>query len=161
MVARPASLTLPRFSALPSLNQLMRGSFNLPFSSSSGLPSSSLRFTYQDTLRSGGVFGDPVHPNSSAMFTTSDLGNGVFLSAGTGYGIRSTAGAPAASLGQRKRAQAISVHRRQPQAVVLGPSPAQATGPFLTTRASVRTLKAGRRTPAFAARNPGKNAAIE
>jgi len=85
--------------ALPSLNQLMRGSFNLPFSSSSGLPSSSLRFTYQDTLRSGGVFGDPVHPNSSAMFTTSDLGNGVFLSAGTGYGIRSTAGAPAASLG--------------------------------------------------------------
>jgi hypothetical protein len=81
--------------ALPSLSQMMRGSFNLPLSSSS----SNFRFTYQDALRPGGTFGDLGHPNASAMFTTSDLGNGVFLSAGTGYGIRSTAGAPAASLG--------------------------------------------------------------
>jgi hypothetical protein len=85
--------------ALPSLNQLMRGSFSLPFGSSAGLPPGSLRFTYQGSLRPGGAFSDPGHPNPSAMFTTSDLGNGVFLSAGTGYGIRSTAGAPAASLG--------------------------------------------------------------
>jgi hypothetical protein len=82
-------------AALPSLNQLMRGSFNLPFSSSS----SNFRFTYQDTLKPGGTFGDLGRPTASAMFTTSDLGNGVFLSAGTGYGIRSTAGAPAAGLG--------------------------------------------------------------
>jgi hypothetical protein len=82
-------------ATLPSLNQLMRGSFNLPFSSSS----SSYRFTYQDALRPGGTLGDLGHPTASAMFTTSDLGNGVFLSAGTGYGARSMAGAPAAGLG--------------------------------------------------------------
>ena len=87
-------------AALPSLNQLMRGSLSLPFSSPyPGTPSGSLRFTYRDTLRPGAAFGDLNHPNTSAMFTTSDLGNGVFFSAGTGYGIRSTAGAPAASLG--------------------------------------------------------------
>lgn len=82
-------------ATLPSLNQMMRGSFNLPFSSSSG----SFRFSYLDTLRPGGTLGDLGHPAAPAMFSTSDLGNGVFLSAGTGYGIRSTAGAPAASLG--------------------------------------------------------------
>ena len=80
---------------LPSLNQLMRGSFNLPFSSSS----SSFRFSYMDALRPGGALSDVGHPTASAMFTTSDLGNGVFLSAGTGYGTRSTAGASAAGIG--------------------------------------------------------------
>jgi hypothetical protein len=34
---------------------------------------------------------------ASAMFTTSDLGNGMFLSAGTSFG-RTGAGAPAAGL---------------------------------------------------------------
>jgi hypothetical protein len=82
-------------AALPSLNQLMRGSLNLPLSSSS----SSFRFTYQDTLRPGGTPGDLGRSTASAIFTTSDLGNGVFLSAGTGYGARSTAGAPPAGLG--------------------------------------------------------------
>jgi len=82
-------------AAQPSLNQMMRRSFSLPFSSSS----SSFHFSYLDTLRPGGTLGDLGHPTAAAMFTTSDLGNGVFLSAGTGYGIRSTAGAPAASLG--------------------------------------------------------------
>jgi hypothetical protein len=82
-------------SDLPSLNQLMRGSFNLPVSSSS----SNFRFSYMDALRPGGTLGDLGHPTASAMFTTSDLGNGVFLSAGTGYGTRSTAGAPAAGFG--------------------------------------------------------------
>jgi hypothetical protein len=73
----------------------MRGSFNLPFSSSS----SGYRFTYRDALRPSGTLGDLGHPTASAIFTTSDLGNGVFLSAGTGYGARSMAGAPAAGLG--------------------------------------------------------------
>jgi hypothetical protein len=82
-------------ATLPSLNQLMRGSFNLPFSSSS----SSFRFTYQDKLRPGGTLGDLTRPTASAIFTSSDLGNGVFLSAGTGDGARSMAGAPAAGLG--------------------------------------------------------------
>jgi|HubBroStandDraft_1064217.scaffolds.fasta_scaffold08456_5 hypothetical protein len=82
-------------AALPSLNQLMRGSFNMPFNSSSSI----FRFTYQDTLRPSGTSGDFGRPNASAIFTTSDLGNGVFLSAGTGYGARSLAGAPPAGLG--------------------------------------------------------------
>jgi hypothetical protein len=81
--------------ALPSFNQLMRGSFNLPLSSSS----SNFRFSYQDALRPGGTSGDLGRPYGSAVFTTSDLGNGMFLSAGTGYGSRSMAGAPAAGLG--------------------------------------------------------------
>jgi hypothetical protein len=79
----------------PSLNQLMRGSSNLPLISSP----SSFRFTYQEALRPGGALGDLGRPTASAMFTTSDLGNGVFLSAGPGYGARSMAGAPAAGLG--------------------------------------------------------------
>jgi len=82
-------------ATLPSLNQLMRGNFNLPFSSSSSSP----RFTYQDALRPGSTLGNPGRPTASAMFTTSDLGNGVFLSAGTGYGARSMAGAPVAGVG--------------------------------------------------------------
>ena len=82
-------------AAPPSLNQLMRESFSLPFTSSP----KNFRFTYLDTLRPGGPLGDLGRPNTSAMFTTSDLGNGVFLSAGTGYGIRSAAGAPAAAFG--------------------------------------------------------------
>lgn len=81
--------------ALPSLSQLMRGSFNLPLSSSS----SGFRFSYQDALRPGGTPGDLGRPSASALFTTSDLGNGMFLSAGTGSGNRSMAGAPAAGLG--------------------------------------------------------------
>jgi hypothetical protein len=81
--------------ALPSLNQLMRGSFNMPLSSSS----SSFRFSYHDALRPGATSGDLGRPYGSAVFTTPDLGNGMFLSAGTGYGSRSMAGAPAAGIG--------------------------------------------------------------
>ena len=80
--------------ALPSLNQLMRGSFNLPVSSSSN----AFRLSYQDSLRPRGSLGDLERPSASAMFTTSDLGNGIFLSAGTTYGSH-MAGAPAATLG--------------------------------------------------------------
>jgi len=81
--------------SLPTLNQLLRGSMRMPLSSST----SSLRFTYQDALRPGASFGDLAHPSASLMFSTSDLGNGVFFSAGTGYGRSALAGAPAAGLG--------------------------------------------------------------
>jgi hypothetical protein len=84
----PASLTTP------SLNQLMHGRFNLPLSSST----SSLRFVYQNALRPGGNPGELGRPSTSMMFSTSDLGNGVYFSAGTSYG-HSMAGAPAAALG--------------------------------------------------------------
>jgi hypothetical protein len=80
--------------ALPSFNQLMRGSFSLPVNSVQG----SFRLSYQDAMRPGVNFGDLARPSTSLMFSTTDLGNGMFLSAGTGYG-HSTAGAPAAGLG--------------------------------------------------------------
>jgi hypothetical protein len=80
--------------ALPSFNQLMRGSFGLPLNSAQ----SSFRLTYQDAIRPGVNFGDLARPNTSLIFSTTDLGNGMFLTAGTGFG-HSTAGAPAAGLG--------------------------------------------------------------
>jgi hypothetical protein len=82
-------------ATLPSLNDLVRGSSSLHMNSSFG----SQRFAYKDAFRPIGNLGDLGLPSSSALFTSSDLGNGVFLSAGTGYGSRSAAGAPAASIG--------------------------------------------------------------
>jgi hypothetical protein len=82
-------------AAPPSFNQLMRGNSGLRLNSNFGAQ----RFSSQNTFRPIGNFGDPGLPSASALFTSSDLGNGVFLSAGTGYGNHSTAGAPAASLG--------------------------------------------------------------
>jgi hypothetical protein len=79
----------------PSLNQLIHGSLKLPVNSGAG----AFRLTYMDTIRPGSNIGDLAHPFASAMFSTSDLGNGMVLSAGTFYGNRSMAGAPAASLG--------------------------------------------------------------
>lgn len=78
----------------PSLNQLLRGSYRLPVDSSTGF-----RLSYQGMYRPGPAFSETGLPSASALFTTSDLGNGVFLSAGTGYGSHSMAGAPAATLG--------------------------------------------------------------
>jgi hypothetical protein len=85
---------------MPSLNQLMRGSYNMPLNSST----SSFKFSYQDTLRPGGNLGDLARPSASLMFSTSDLGNGVFFSAGTSYG-HSMAGTPAAGLGSNTSAE--------------------------------------------------------
>jgi len=82
-------------ATLPSLNQLMRGSFVMPLSSSPN----AFRFSYQDALRPNGSLSDLGRPSGSIVFTSSDLGNGVFFSAGTGYGSRSTAGAPPAAFG--------------------------------------------------------------
>jgi hypothetical protein len=82
-------------ATLPSFNELMRGSASLRLNSSGSLG----RHSYQNPFKPTGNLGEPGLPSASALFTSSDLGNGVFLSAGTGYGIRSTAGAPAASVG--------------------------------------------------------------
>jgi hypothetical protein len=75
----------------PSLNQLMRGAFNLPLNSSS---SSALRFQYSGILMPAGSLSDLARPYSSVLFTSSDLGNGMFLSAGTYNSGHSMAGAP-------------------------------------------------------------------
>jgi hypothetical protein len=80
---------------LPSLNQVLRGSYSMPLNSST----STLKFSYQDVYKPGTSFTDLARPSASAMFSTSDLGNGMFLSAGTSYGSHSMAGAPAASIG--------------------------------------------------------------
>lgn len=86
--------------APPSLNQILRARFMLPLSSSTG----SLSLFSQDRIRPGTSLGDFTRPYGSAIFSTSDLGNGVFLSAGTGYG-HSNAGAPAAGLGSSTSAE--------------------------------------------------------
>ncbi|MGD0732803.1 MAG: hypothetical protein ABR956_16180 [Terracidiphilus sp.] len=80
---------------LPSLNQLMRGNLSLPLSTSYG----AFRFSFRDNLLGpDGNLGDLGRPSASAMFSTSDLGNGMYLSAGMS-GSRSMAGAPAAGFG--------------------------------------------------------------
>ncbi|HXR37779.1 MAG TPA: hypothetical protein VN776_01730 [Terracidiphilus sp.] len=78
----------------PSLNQLMRGSSILPLNSYAG----SFKPSYQEKLRPAGGFGDLARSSADGLFSTTDLGNGVFLSAGAGFGSHSMAGAPAASL---------------------------------------------------------------
>jgi hypothetical protein len=94
---QPSSAAGGPFGATPqpSLNQLMRGSFNLPLSSSS---SSALRFQYSNMLTPAGNLSDLAHPYGSVLYTSSDLGNGMFLSAGT-YSGHSMAGAPAVPSG--------------------------------------------------------------
>jgi len=72
----------------PSLYLLMRGNLTAPLNTSGGKS----RFTFQEALRPGT---DLNHPPAPGLYTTTGLGNGVFLSAGTNLG-RSNAGAPAA-----------------------------------------------------------------
>jgi hypothetical protein len=74
-----------------SLNQLMRGK--------NTLRAATIRSTYRDALRADENLNQSSPFVPSAIFTTSDLGNGVFLSAGANTGGRSNVGAPAASLG--------------------------------------------------------------
>ena len=90
--------TVPQ--ALPSLNQFLRGSFSLR----SNISVETYRFAHQDVLRPEVNFGDLARPQNSLIFSTSDLGNGMFLSAGTGFG-HSTAGAPAAGLSSNPSAE--------------------------------------------------------
>ncbi len=87
--------------ALPTFNQLMRNNFAMPLNS----PPGSFRFSYQDALVPSGTFGDLGRPSTSVLFSTSDLGNGMFFTAGTGYGSRSTAGAPMAGFGNNAAGQ--------------------------------------------------------
>jgi hypothetical protein len=72
--------------ALPSLNQLMRGSFNFPPAPTAN----TFKLSYQDTPEN-------LFKPTSGLFTTTDLGNGMFFSAGTSLG-HSNAGVPAAGL---------------------------------------------------------------
>ena len=99
--------------ALPSLNEVLRGSYNLPLNSST----STFKLSYQDMFKPGAPLSDLGRPSASAMFSTSDLGNGMFLSAGTTYGSHSMAGAPAASIGNG--AEAGSKHSGPSVAVKL------------------------------------------
>lgn len=78
---------------LPSLNQLLRGNLAMPLSSSSR----AFRFSYQDALRPGRSPSELGRGSGSILFSSSDLGNGIFFSAGTGYGIRTTPEAPSSS----------------------------------------------------------------
>jgi hypothetical protein len=80
--------------AVPSFNQLLRGRYTVPLNS----VNSRLQFNFQDQLHPGQNMNQLSHAVATGMFTTSDLGNGMFLSAGTSYG-RIGAGAPAAGLG--------------------------------------------------------------
>jgi hypothetical protein len=95
------NLFIPASGGLPSLDQVLRGSYSLPF----GAPSSGLRFSYPGAIFAAGSAGDSPRPSGSMTFTSSDLGNGMFFSAGTGYS-HSTAGAPAAGLGSNASAGA-------------------------------------------------------
>jgi len=94
----PLSVTGGLFGVTPqpSLNQLMRASFNLPLSSASNSP---FRFQYSSVLMPSGGLNDLAHPYGSLLYTSSDLGNGVFLSAGTYNSGHSMAGSPAVPLG--------------------------------------------------------------
>jgi hypothetical protein len=82
-------------AGLPSLNQLLRGNLAMPLSSSS----SAFRFSYRDAPRPGGSPREPGRGSGSILFSSSDLGNGIFFSAGTGYGSRTTPEAPSSGFG--------------------------------------------------------------
>lgn len=82
-------------AGLPSLNQLLRGNLAMPLSSSS----SAFLFSYPDALRPGGSPRELGRGSGSILFSSSDLGNGIFFSAGTGYGSRTTPEAPPSSFG--------------------------------------------------------------
>lgn len=79
--------TLPRFDAR------VASSFTSPFNSAAGAFRLSSREMFGDSRNTrGGNFGTG---SGSATFGTSNLGNGMFLSAGTSFGSRSAAGAVA------------------------------------------------------------------
>jgi len=66
----------------------MRGTHNMPLNAST----SNFRFSYGGAFKLGD---DLAHPPATGLYATSDLGNGMFLSAGANLG-RSNAGSPAA-----------------------------------------------------------------
>lgn len=80
---------------LPSFNTLMRTNRGQPSSPSLG----AFKLSNRELLGPRGNAFDPGLFPGSTLFSSSDLGNGIVFSAGTGSGSRSAAGAPAASLG--------------------------------------------------------------
>jgi hypothetical protein len=80
-----ASGTLPRFDAR------VASSLTSPFNSAVGTFRLSYREMFSDSRNAMG--GNSGASSGSATFGTSNLGNGMFLSAGTSFGSRSTAGA--------------------------------------------------------------------
>jgi hypothetical protein len=81
--------------AQPGLTQLMHPSLALPFGSSLG----GLRFSHRDFLAPGFNQPEGAPLRNSAIFTTSNFGNGVVFSAGTNVGGHSTAGASTGAFG--------------------------------------------------------------
>ena len=73
--------------ASPNFNQMMRTNLALPFASSVG----TFKLTYRDMLVPGANVGQGA---TGVLFTTTNLGNGVFFSAGTNLGKGSMAGTP-------------------------------------------------------------------
>jgi hypothetical protein len=82
--------------ALTSFNPMVRSSFTLPVANSLG----SLRFTYRYALAPGaaGAAGEFERPQAAGLFTTTNLGNGFLLTAGTSFGASSAAGGARNSL---------------------------------------------------------------
>ncbi len=91
----------------PSLNQLMRGSWNQPLDASAGTS----RLSFRGPFHAWSHFGGLAHPPMTGLYSTTDLGNGMFLSAGTSFG-HSNAGAPAAVMGGNAADQALRAFLR-------------------------------------------------
>jgi len=91
--ARFGSLgSTPGPSASPNFNQMMRAKIALRFSSSIG----TFKLGYRDVFVPGayGTGGNFGEGSPGGFFTTTNLGNGVFFSAGTNVGKRPMAGTP-------------------------------------------------------------------
>ena len=84
--------------ASPNINQVLRPSFALPLKSSIG----TFKFSFRDRLAPGGnASGASLGPGTpGAMFSTTNLGNGVFFSAGTNFGKGAMAGTPLGGFGR-------------------------------------------------------------
>jgi hypothetical protein len=74
----------------PNFNQMMRANAALPFASSAG----AFKLTYRNGLIPGINGGNLEQETPGVIFGTTNLGNGVFFSAGTNVGRSSMAGTP-------------------------------------------------------------------
>jgi hypothetical protein len=83
--------------ALPNFNQMMRANIAVPFAS----PVGTFKLTYRNVLIPGvsGAGGNSGQGTTGAMFSTTNLGNGMFFSAGTNIGRGSMAGTPPGGFG--------------------------------------------------------------
>jgi hypothetical protein len=81
---------------------MMRANIAIPFASSVG----SFKLTYRDMLNPGasGTGGSLGQGTTGVLFTTTNLGNGVFFSAGTNVGKGSMAGTPPGGFGSNSGA---------------------------------------------------------